>query len=128
MGAGGPPVRLRKLAESLRWGKVKYAAGVMPWRELLHGAEPQLPGGFCSSSAVGCRIIEQLIRAPVATPRAIGQHVFELYQPSELTAQRTVAPAELFTQLTLREAHRISRHVVQASLVGHDPASSSKSC
>ena len=60
------------------------------------------------------RVIEQLVLALVAAPRAVAEHVFELDESGEPAPQRTVAPAELFPQLALREAHCFARCLLTA--------------
>ncbi len=54
-------------------------------------------------------VVEELVLALVAAARAVGHHVFELHEPRQLAAQRTICPAERFTQLALREAELRAR-------------------
>ena len=44
-------------------------------------------------------VVKQLVQAPITESYAMHHHVFQLYQPRELTPQGSVTVAESFPQL-----------------------------
>ena len=74
-------------------------------RQPLHIGQAQSSG---APSAV-LAVVEKLVNALVAATAAVDEHVFQLHEPPKLTPQGSVAPAQRFTHLTLREAHVATR-------------------
>ena len=57
-------------------------------------------------------VVKQLVQAPITEPCAMHHHVFQLYQPRELTSQGSVTVAESFPQLAVREAQLLAGHLL----------------
>ena len=57
-------------------------------------------------------VVKQLVQSPITEPCAMHHHVFQLYQPRELTPQGSVTVAESFPQLARRSEKLLAGHLL----------------
>ena len=91
------------------WGRNRPAGRVRSWTsQPLHVGQAQEQRRTVAILAV----VEKLVNALVAATGAVHEHVFQLHEPAKLTPERSVAPAQRFTHLTLGETHVGTRHAL----------------